>query len=171
MWRRAAAALMLALPLWLAVGTAAAPEPAPEQPASLTYEEQRFCELVNAERTKRGLGRLKVSLELTQIARGHSREMASLNYFSHYSPTPGLRTPMDRYKAAMSERMPAYLCVGENLYYGGQPDVERGHGMLMASPRHKENMLRAEYQYVGVGVYLAPDGQLWATEMFMSRRS
>jgi len=174
MWRRAGAALWVALLVITAV-VALMPARAQQVPAGsngFTAEELRFAQLINEERAKRGLPQLKYSLELTEIGRAHSREMCELNYFSHYSPTARLRTPMDRYKVAKAgERMPAYLCVGENLYYSSAPDVERGHAMLMASPKHKENILREEYQYVGVGVYTSPDGRLWATEMFLAQHS
>ncbi len=170
MWRRAAAALVMALTLMAAVG--AARIEAQEQTVTMTAQEQRFCDLINQERAKRGLSMLKPLPILITVARSHSREMSELNYFSHYSPSKGLRTPMDRYKAfTTGHALPAYLCVGENLYWATAGDPERGHTALMASPTHKENILRAEYQYVGIGVYTTPDGQMWATEMFMSQHS
>ena len=33
-------------------------------------------------------------------AKGHAKEMSQLGYFSHFSPTPGRRTPFDRMKLA-----------------------------------------------------------------------
>jgi len=170
MWRRAGAVLFVALVAIFLLGTAAS-WTQDQSPSGLAPEEQRFCDLVNQERAKRGLSTLKVEPNLVSVARSHSREMAALDYFSHYSPTAGQRTPMDRYKAATrGQRLVSYLCVGENLYYGSLPEVDHGHDLLMASPKHKENILRSEYQYIGVGVYLSPDGQLWATQMFMCRR-
>jgi len=133
----------------------------------MTAEEQRFLDLVNLERGERGLRELRVNPVLIQVARAHSREMADKSYFDHASPTPGLRTPMDRYLRAMPKR-PAYACVGENLYYCSVVDVERGHQALMNSPGHRANILFPRFRQGGVGIYKSARGEFWVTEMFLT---
>src|SRR5437867_11525043 len=100
--------------------------------ARMTADEERFMEMVNEERSQRHLRELAPNPLLVQIARAHSREMAEKEYFDHLSPTPGLKTPMDRYLHSVSKR-PAYACVGENLFYCSIVDVQRGHDALMNS--------------------------------------
>lgn len=136
----------------------------------MTPDEQRFLDMVNQERSQRRLRELTVHPTLIQVARAHSREMAEKDYFDHESPTPGYRTPMDRYLKALPKR-PTYACVGENLYYCSVVDVERGHQALMNSPGHRANILFARFRQGGVGIYKSPRGEFWVTEMFLTNES
>lgn len=136
----------------------------------LTHDEQRFLDLINRERLSRSLCELKLDALLVAVAREHSREMCDKNYFDHQSPTPGLRTPMDRYLHAMPKR-PPYACVGENLFYCSIVDVERGHHALMTSPGHRANILFPRFRQCGVGIYKSERGEFWVTEMFLTNES
>jgi uncharacterized protein YkwD len=136
----------------------------------MTAEEQRFLDLLNQERGRRRLRELTVNPTLIQVARSHSREMSEKGYFDHESPTAGYRTPMDRYLRAMPKR-PPYACVGENLYYCSIVDVERGHQAFMNSPGHRANILFPRFRQAGVGIYKAPTGEFWVTEMFLTNES
>ena len=146
------------------VATVAIVSPAPDQMVS---EEQRFVDLVNFERWSRGMDQLRIDPVLVRAARAHSREMAAKDYFDHYSPTPGLETAMDRYLEALGGR-PDYAYLGENLFYCSITDVNRGHDRLLRSSPHRENILNGRFDHIGVGVYKAPDGEFWVTEMFLS---
>lgn len=142
----------------------------PEQPKAVVQmvdEEQRYVDLVNSERVSRGLNALRVDPLLIEVSRAHSREMADKAYFDHYSPTPGMRTALDRYLVALKRR-PQWAYLGENLFYCSITDVNRGHTCLMESPAHRENILNPKFERIGVGVYKAPDGQFWVTEMFIA---
>src|SRR5262245_46351397 len=77
-----------------------------------TPQEQRFLELTNRERVSRGLRPLTVDPLLIAVARQHSQEMMEKGYFDRISPTPGYKTPMDRYLKALGSR-PKYATVGE----------------------------------------------------------
>jgi len=134
----------------------------------LTAEEQRFTDLANAERQARSLNVLSVNPLLVQVAREHSREMWEKNYFDHISPTPGLKTPMNRYLKALG-RTPRWAYLGENLFYCSVVDPDRGHKCLMASPKHRENMLNAKFREIGVGAFIAPDGQFYVTQLFLAQ--
>lgn len=140
---------------------------APPASEALTNEEKRLVELVNAERWRGGLGRLRVDPVLVRAARDHSREMAEMHYFDHTSPTPGLETGMKRYLAALGHR-PNYAYLGENLFYCSVVDVNRGHIRLMGSPSHRANILNGKFTGIGVGVYTSADGQFWVTQMFLA---
>jgi len=52
-------------------------------------EEEDLIAAINNERTQRGLGPLTEDPLLNVTARAHSREMCSLSYFDHHSPTLG----------------------------------------------------------------------------------
>ncbi len=134
------------------------PAPAPTVPAtnddkpaqtqdysnSLTSDEQKMLELVNAERKKAGVMPLKPDMTLTKISREKSKDMIDKGYFSHTSPTFG--SPFDVLKA----NGVAYGYAGENL--AGASTVERAHKNLMASPGHRANILNPNYDYVGIGI-------------------
>lgn len=142
-------------------------------PDTLAGDEQDFVERINAERTERGLNALTVDPLLVSAARAHSREMCDLDYFDHHSPTPGIKTPMDRYLRWMHDaggRTPDYLLVGENIFYcsvfNETYDVGYGHQALMNSPGHRANILEARFTKIGLGVYHSADGRYWVTQMF-----
>lgn len=137
-------------------------------PASLTVAEQRFVDLINTERWNRELGALSMNPMLVQVARAHSREMYEKGYFDHSSPTPGLVTPMDRYLTKYGST-PTWAYLGENLFYCTTQDVQLGHKCLMESPKHRDNILNERYEQIGVGVYQAPDGRFWVTELFLAQ--
>ena len=136
----------------------------------LTHDEQKFLDLINHERAARSLCELRLDPLLVTVAREHSREMCDKNYFDHQSPTPGLRTPMDRYLHAVPRR-PPYACVGENLFYCSVVDVDRGHHALMTSPGHRANILFPRFRQCGVGIYKSERGEFWVTEMFLTNES
>lgn len=133
----------------------------------LTSEEQRFIDLVNSERTAKGLKTLKFDPVLVEVARNHSKEMCDKSYFDHFSPTPGIRTPLDRYLVGLGHR-PKWALVGENLFYCSIIDVNRGHDCLMNSESHRENILNPRFDRIGVGIYENKNGEFWVTQMFVS---
>jgi uncharacterized protein YkwD/ribosomal protein L24E len=58
--------------------------------------------------------------------------------------------------------------VGENIAWARGAGVASGtmHSMWMQSQGHRDNMMSPAYNVVGIGVYCAPDGTLWATQSF-----
>ncbi|MDO8684931.1 MAG: CAP domain-containing protein [Armatimonadota bacterium] len=135
--------------------------------ANATSEEQRLVDLVNYERSWRGMNQLTIDPVLVEAARAHSEEMAEKDYFDHYSPTPELRTAMDRYLAALGHK-PDWAYLGENLFYCSIVDANRAHNRLMNSHGHRANILNPKFESIGVGIYKSPDGQFWVTQMFLA---
>jgi uncharacterized protein YkwD len=103
-----------------------------------------MLELVNKERTKRGLQPVKADAEMTKVARSHSKDMFARGYFSHY--TPEGKDPFDRMKAANVK----FIAAGENLALGQTLAI--CHQGLMNSPGHKANILRPNYGRLGIGI-------------------
>jgi uncharacterized protein YkwD len=106
--------------------------------------EMEMLSMLNKERTKQGLQPLKADPELTIVARKHSRDMFERGYFSHY--TPEGKDPFDRMKAANVQ----FVSAGENLALGQTLPI--CHQGLMNSPGHRANILRPNYNRVGIGI-------------------
>ena len=130
--------------------------------------EQQFVDLVNAERQDRKLGLLSTNPLLVQVAREHCREMFEKGYFDHRSPTPGYKTPMDRYIKDLGYT-PTWAYLGENLFYCSVVDVDRGHLCLMQSPKHRDNILNPRFRQTGIGAYVDKDGRFWVTQLFLTQ--
>ena len=139
--------------------------------ARLTKLELAMMEMVNAERAKERLNALQWNDDLSAVARAHSAEMRDKNYFSHESPTPGIITHLDRYRAAGHE---APRVIAENIFRAwGSPkqvslgDVQAGHDALMQSPGHRANILFRDVTQIGIGIATNAKGDIWITQMFL----
>lgn len=119
--------------------------------------EREMLLLMNAERVERGLEPLQWCERCAEVARGHSRDMYRNGYFAHVDLRGG--DPFDRMKRA---DIP-YDSAGENLAIA--PDIGEAHDGLMRSRDHRENILRAEFDQVGIGIYEGPYG-LMCTQVF-----
>ncbi|HET9826166.1 MAG TPA: CAP domain-containing protein, partial [Chitinophagaceae bacterium] len=106
--------------------------------------EAKMLQLVNAERTKRGLRPLRPDPELTQVARQHSKDMFARGYFAHISPEG--KSPFDR----MNDAHVSYLTAGENLALAHSLSI--AHNGLMNSPGHRANILNPSFGRVGIGI-------------------
>jgi len=106
--------------------------------------EDQMLALVNEERAKSGLKPLVADPELAEVARGHSADMFSRGYFSHY--TPEGKSPFDR----MHNAQISYTTAGENLALA--PTLTIAHTGLMNSPGHRANILRPQFGRVGIGI-------------------
>lgn len=106
--------------------------------------EAKMLELVNQERTQRGLKPLKADPQLAVVGRMHSQDMFARGYFSHY--TPEGKDPFDRMKASHVH----FLSAGENLALGQTLMI--CHEGLMNSPGHRANILNPSFGRLGIGI-------------------
>lgn len=106
--------------------------------------EAKMIELVNNERTKRGLNALQPDPELRRVALNHSKDMFARSYFSHY--TPEGKDPFDRMRDAHVK----FSVAGENLALAQTLSI--AHTGLMNSPGHRENILRPGFGRIGIGI-------------------
>ena len=128
--------------------------------------------LVNEERARRDLPMLTPQAGISRVARGHSREMARLDYFSHASPNASRRTAMDRFEAVFGYRP---VCIGENLarmmsrplWSLSLDNLRKSHKRLMLSARHREMILWDRPTHMGVGIAVNDVGDYWVTEEFV----
>lgn len=106
--------------------------------------EAEMLQLVNEERTKRGLSPVRADPEMSRVARAHSTDMFARGYFSHY--TPEKKDPFDRMKRAGVK----FLTAGENLALGRTLKI--CHEGLMNSPGHRANILNPSFGRLGIGI-------------------
>lgn len=126
-----------------------------------SQEEQKLISYINEERTKRGLPRLNVNLQLSEIAHLKAEDMLKNNYFSHISPTYG--SPFD----IMKKFGISYTMAGENI--AKNSNIYKAHIALMNSEGHRANILNPSYTDVGVGVVHDNNGGIIVVEMFICR--
>lgn len=107
-------------------------------------DEQGMLDLVNRERTGRGLGALVMDEPLRQLARSHADDMFRRGYFAH--DTPEGKDPFDR----MRDAGIFFGQAGENLALA--PTLDIAHDGLMNSPGHRANILNGGFRKVGIGV-------------------
>ncbi|WP_077324539.1 CAP domain-containing protein [Virgibacillus siamensis] len=129
------------------------------QSQQLSQYEQQVVQLTNKERTERGLSELKVSTELSKVAREKSRDMAENNYFSHNSPTYG--SPFDM----MKQFGISYRTAGENIAKGQRTPQEVVNAW-MNSEGHRKNILNPSFTHIGVGY--VENGNIW-TQQFIGK--
>lgn len=103
-------------------------------------------QLVNQERTARGLTELQYSDELEVPAMQHACEMITNHFFAHDNPTTG-SSPGDR--VALSEF--DAVTWGENIACG-QATAEEVMTGWMNSDGHRANILNPDFTHLGVGV-------------------
>lgn len=179
------ALLVLGLVLALGLGCATA-QPRPDgwsaEPPDfdLPSLEQRVLNEVN--RTRRSLGRatLRTDSALAALARTHSADMLTRDFFAHRNPDG--RYAGDRARSADY----AFRSFGENLFRGHLYDtvnhIRRGDvvttdylwyspdelaaltvAMWMESPGHRTNMLSPDFDAGGVGIVVGREAEVFIT--------
>ena len=113
-----------------------------------------FRELINDERTGAGLNSLASFDDLIDDARAQSEAMRDAGYLYH---NPDLAT------VTASEN---WFTLGENVGYG--PTVDVLHQAFMDSQAHADNVLRDNYNYIGVGAVVDDNDTIWVTMVFMA---
>lgn len=138
------------------------PEPAPTPEKEVTFMNEfqtKVVSLVNAERAKYGLKPMIAKEDLTKVAQVKAQDMYQSRYFSHTSPNYGSPFDMLR-KFGIS-----YSAAGENIAMG-QKTPEQVMQDWLNSPGHRANILNANYNEIGVGVYQSyyGYGYIWVQE-------
>jgi uncharacterized protein YkwD len=106
--------------------------------------------LINEQRAAYGVGHVQPNADLRDAALSHSNEMVSEGYFEHTSPA-GV-TFVERIQATGYTRRVRSWVVGENLVWGTGP-LSTPQSLVtswMNSPPHRENLLRARFNEIGI---------------------
>ena len=116
--------------------------------------------LVNRERTRRGLKKLRSDRRLAKAATRHSRDMVRRGYFEHVSPGGG--TMQDRIKAAGWFRGNGSFAFAENIAWGSGSLASAKNIVesWMESSGHRHNILNGRYRQLGVGIALGTPREL-----------
>jgi uncharacterized protein YkwD len=126
--------------------------------------EELLAGLTNESRANGGLPTLAVDPELVDLARWRSRDMAERGYFSHAIPPAGTKV-FDE----LSARGYCYKVAGENIGWLSGPDAgaeARIQQMFLASERHRDVLMGAAWDVVGVGSWKRADGRHYWTVLF-----
>ncbi len=115
-----------------------------DDPVTEPDTEDAMLDLVNKERTQRGLQPLEMDPDLRLLARAHAADMFKRGYFAH--ETPEGKNPFDR----MRDANIVFNAAGENLALA--PTLEMAHDGLMNSPGHRANILNTQFHKIGIGV-------------------
>lgn len=130
-----------------------------------TIERTAF-DKTNEARVENGLQPLAWDPLLCRMARMHSEDMAQRGYFAHETPE-GLE-PKDRGRAL---GLLHFRVLGENIAFNkgfadpGAFAVER----WMTSGGHRANILYVGFQASAIGSYVAADGSVYLTQVFLAR--
>lgn len=139
------------------------PEVRDRREREIEFLELQCMDEVNRQRQAYGLRPLEASRELQEVAREYSRWMAEEKFFSHTDPLG--RTVRQR----VTEAGIKWRVLGENLAYsnGYTNPVAASLRGWMDSPGHRRNILDRAFQKTAVGVWIATDGTVYFTEIFM----
>jgi uncharacterized protein YkwD len=118
---------------------------------AVSDEEGVFAGMVNEVRDRNGRRTLRVTERLSEIARRHSRRMATRGELFHSN----LRRTFRGF---------SYRMVGENVGYAGSFDQLLG--AFLDSPPHRQNIV-GQWKRTGVGVYWQGD-RVWVTQVFLT---
>jgi uncharacterized protein YkwD len=137
-----------------------AQQPQPSSSQFDTASEEHLVELINQERTSRGLNALAVDERLTEAARKHTQLMVQHSQLSHQfegEPSPQTRVNSEGLSSDSQ---------GENVDLN--QTITGAHDALMKSPPHRANILDPDYNAIGVGIIRAGEN-VWVTEDFARR--
>ena len=141
----------------------------PEKKAISTLElERKAFDLLNQRRTENGLQAVVWNEDVARLARVHSQNMATNNFFSHQG-LDGLMVD----KRADAFGLKNWRRIGENIAYnrGYADPVEFAVLRWMQSEGHRQNLLSDKWKESGVGVAVAPDGKTYYfTQVFILRK-
>jgi uncharacterized protein YkwD len=124
--------------------------------------EYLLFELTNSARIQRELPLLKWDETARKTARKHSEDMAENRYFSHTNLAG--KSPFDR----MKDDGITFFVAGENLAYGQYSSIFAHEG-LMNSMGHRENIVKPDFGYLGIGAAFNSDNQPYFTANFFNK--
>jgi uncharacterized protein YkwD len=148
--------LLVTLPAVASAGTARCANAA-VVPNAGTLDEARHATLclVNRERTKRGLPKLRTNRALQASARAYARDMVRRSFFDHV--TPGGETLTQRIRDNTRYLAGALRWqIGENLAWGTGSRATPAQIVSgwMHSPGHRANIVNRGFREMGMGIAL-----------------
>jgi len=112
---------------------------------------------VNSDRAGSGLGPLAWNDQLYCLALDWSTQLGNSGSFHHRDIGAVLRSPEYR----------GYHTLGENIFRGpASMNGDQIEDAWMNSQGHRDNILSPAFTSIGIGLYYAPDGRVYATQNF-----
>ncbi|HET8628237.1 MAG TPA: CAP domain-containing protein, partial [Thermomicrobiales bacterium] len=139
--------------------------PAPAGPALDGYEQQVLATLMDARRAA-GVPAPQLDATLVGLARQRSADMATRNYFSHYSPDGS--TIFTLLNASGTPWSYAGETIARNNYPSAQSAGVAAQALLN-SPPHRAVILDPQYNFVGIGDAVDANGMHYYTVVFVRR--
>jgi uncharacterized protein YkwD len=156
---------------------------------SISALEQRIHESINAERVRNRLPGLELDEDLSRIARAHSLDMATRDFFDHV--TPEGKTPSDRgdaggfpcrrdlpdgsYAIGLAENLFQNNLYDRVMFVDGKPSFAWNSLEHIAattvqgwmdSRGHRRNILDRSHDRSGIGIALTADDKVLITQLF-----
>jgi uncharacterized protein YkwD len=147
-----AAALALAAPASAQASACPGADLVPSAANAARVRAATAC-LIDRERAKRGLARLRVDGSLAAMAGRYARTMVAQRFFGHTAPGGGTLERRVRATAFAGAGVQSWS-VGEDLGWATGPlaTPRQQVAAWMASPPHRENILEPSFRSIGIGV-------------------
>lgn len=117
--------------------------------------------LVNEERASRGLSSLTYLPELEGACQLRAKEASVV--WDHVRPDGR------GWQTVLADMGYAYHAAGENLLGANVLDAAKAVDAWMDSPGHRENILRADFTGIGVGIVQGSDGDYYYAQTFITK--
>ncbi len=147
------------MPVYVGVPAPSGDEETPrgeEEHLTESQMEREMVKLVNKDRRRHGIGPVVFSPELSRTARLHSIAMAEAGIVAHELPgEPDVEVRLEE-AGILAVR------VGENIARGA--GIRAAQRSLMASPAHRETILKQELTEIGIGIFKAAAGDIFVTQ-------
>ncbi len=157
-------AVLLTLPNAASAASACRGANLAPSPARATAIRHATLCLLNRQRARHGLPRLREHRSLRNAATKYARLMVAQRFFDHVSPAGS--TMAQRIKRTSYLHHTRAWSLGENLAWGsgGAATPARIVNAWMHSPGHRANILNGRFREIGIGIALgAPNGRAGAT--------
>lgn len=120
-------------------------------------DDDALIRMVAAARSEAGMGAFVRDARLDAIARAHAQHMASVHELAHDA---GDGDPSERLRQSGLDAR----ALGENVAHAST--VALAHRALWRSPSHRMNLLRPDFDRVGLAVARDSSGEAWVVELF-----
>jgi uncharacterized protein YkwD len=151
--------------LFVGCGNPTAPTE-PETPGLVTIApsspvDQAIVDLTNIERSRQGLGLLRIEERLSHAARLQAEQLGRAGRLDHVLPDAQYPRPEDRLAAAGYP----WQAYGENLAFG-YPDARSAVDGWMNSPGHRANIVGTAFTEIGVAHAADANGRIYYAQVF-----
>jgi uncharacterized protein YkwD len=139
---------------------------APIAATAISIEEQVFG-AINQFREEQHLAPLSMAKDLANVARLHSQDMATRNYFDHISPDGNTMR-----KRVLSFGITNWNRLAENIAmnFGHNDPASVAVRGWLNSPAHRQNILDQDLTETGIGVAFDAKGRIYLTQLFARRK-